>query len=504
MNNVYISPQAQQKTLAQSPVPHEDAQRKRGIEEAWKAYKGEFQPPLKVEKGETDDNFLSNRCAPIVNKGVSFLFGEVIKIEASDETSEPDTDKQDFLKDLWGDDDDKMTLLSKIALNGGVAGQTFVKLIPSTDESKPPRIVVLNPALIRIVTDPDDCETTYAYIIEYPVKDDTQKRQIIARVDPNADTTRLGKTLDDFWTITNYEKKLNASQSWEQVGEQEDWPYPFAPVFTCQNLPSPNEPWGFPDITPILIKQNEVLNFNQSNTSRIIYYHAHPKTIATGARLEDLKTSPGDITLLPSPDSKVFNLEMTSNLESSRNFTADIRASMDEESRVPAVALGRLAEMPHGDVSGVAIQLMFQPLLEQTTQKRRLYGKLVREVSRAAMALAGKIKIEEYESYPVEIHWQNLLPVDDLKEGQTALVLRQIGVSDDTLLRRLGFDPEEEAEKSEAEDKKKMEAQQQMGMVPLQQVPLGQQSSNNQPPQDGNQPQDNQQQNDKQLVGQKG
>jgi hypothetical protein len=457
--------QNQQQTLAQSNMSHEDHMRKKCMLEAWKAYKGEFKPPLKVEKDDPDDNVISNRCAAIADKSVSFLFGETIKIEASDETSEPDTATQEFLDGIWGDDDEKMTLLCKIALNGSVCGQTFVKLIPPQDSSPYPRIVVLNSCLIRIVTDPDDCETIYAYIIEYPMQGDIQKRQIIARVDPNGDTSTLGSTLDDTWTITNYVRK-GQTGTWAQTGEQELWAYPFAPILTCQNLPNPNESWGIPDVTDVLIKQNKVLNFIQSNISRILYYHAHPKTIATGARLEEVKTGPGDVTILPSPESKVFNLEMTSDLQSSRNFAADLRADMDEESRVPAVALGRLAEMPRGDVSGIALQLMFQPLIEKTTLKRRLYGELIREISRAALVLGGKISVEEFEDYPIEIHWQNLLPVDDQKEAQTALILKQLGVSDDTLLRRLGFDPEDEAKKSETEDKKKMDKMKQMGMVP--------------------------------------
>lgn len=505
MNNVYISPQAQQKTLAQAPVPHEDTKRKKCMEEAWKRYRGEFEPPLKVEKGEEDPNVISNRCAPIVDKGVSFLFGEPIQIEPGEkegsETEEPDKTNQEFLDGFWGDDDDKMTLLSEIAMNGGVCGQVFVKLVPAQGTQKYPRIVELNPSNVRIVTDPEDCKTHWAYIIEYPVYNDTQKRQIIARVDPNADTAKLGQLLDDYWTITNYEKK-NTAQTWAQVGTQEDWLYPFAPVFTNKNLPNPNECWGIPDLTEDLIGQNESLNFNDSNTACIIKFHAHPKTIATGANLDELKTAPGDLTLLPSPDSKVYNLEMNSDLSSSRNFSADIRMTMDERSRVPAVALGRLESLPGGgDIPATTMKLMFQPLLEKTTQKRRLYGKLIREISRAALVLGDNITIEEYETYPIEIHWPNLLPMDKQKDALAATALQEAGVSKDTSLQEIGYDPDVEAKKKEEENKKAMEQQQKMGMGPMQ---FGQPSNQqqNQPPQDGNQQQDNQ--NGKQPIGQKG
>ncbi len=490
----YRIQQNQQKTLAQAPVPPEDIKRKRCMTEAWKRYRGEFEKPLKVEKGDEDPNVISNRCAPIVDKGVSFLFGESLKIEPGEkegsETDTPDEANQEFLDAVWGDDDDKMTLLSEIGMNGGVCGQVFSKLVPAQGSQKYPRIVELDPSNVRIVTDPEDCKMHWAYIIEYPIYNDTQKRQIIARVDPNADTTKLGSTLDDYWTITNYEKKITAT-TWVQVGTQEDWLYPFAPIFTNKNLPNPNESWGIPDLTEDLIGQNESLNFNDSNTASIIFFHGHPKTIATGANIQELKTSPGDITLLPSPDSKVYNLEMNSDLGSSRNFSADIRMTMDERSRVPAVALGRLENLPGGgDIPATTMKLMFQPLIEKTTQKRRLYGKMIRELSRAALVLGGKIIVEEYESYPIDIHWPNLLPVDKMKDAQTASALQQAGVSEDTSLQEIGYNADVEAKKKEEENKKKMEQQQKMGIVPPQMQ---------QPP---NQQDDKKQQSD--LVGQKG
>jgi hypothetical protein len=145
------------------------------------------------------------------------------------------------------------------------------------------------------------------------------------------------------------------------------------------------------------------------------------------------------------------------------------------------------------------MKLMFQPLIEKTTQKRRLYGKLIREISRAALVLGGNITIEEYETYPIEIHWPNLLPMDKQKDAAAATALQAAGVSKDTSLQEIGYNPDIEAKKKAEEDKKAMEQQQKMGMVPGQ--PPNQQQ--NQPPQDGNQQQGTQQ-NGKQPIGQKG
>src|SRR5689334_4502207 len=141
-------------TLAQAPIPQADQERKQQMKEAWKAYRGEFPKPLKIDPGETDDNVMPNLCAPVVDKGVSFLCNKPLKIEAGD-GSEKHSPIQEFLDGFWGDDDDKMTRLTKIAMNGGVCGQAFVKLIPPQRGMKYPRMVNLDPMLVRMVTDPE-------------------------------------------------------------------------------------------------------------------------------------------------------------------------------------------------------------------------------------------------------------------------------------------------------------------------------------------------------------
>ena len=444
--------------ISQSEIPQSDIDRKIQMQEAWKAYRGKFDKPLKVSGGQSDDNVISNRCAPIVDKGVSFLFGKTIRIEATEETPKPQSKIQDFIDCLWGDDDEKMTLLSQMAINGGVCGTCFLKLIPPMGDMPHPRIVSLDPLLIRVISDPDDYTLIQAYIIEYATSTDNdyRKRQIIVRIDPDDMASVAGEyDTDDKWIIATYTRK-GTTTGWKQQGDYEIWPYPFSPLFNNQNLPSPNEFWGNPDLTQDLIDQNKVLNFIQSNTSRILKFHAHPKTYATGVTMEQINIGIDDLVILPSPDSKINNVEMHSDLKSSIEFASIIRSDMDEQSRVPAVALGRTTELPKGNISGIALELLFQPLVEKTTQKQRLYGSVIKNITRCALVLAELLTIDNYQDYPIDIHWQTLLPNDDLLSAQTALIYQQLGVSDGTLLSRLGFEPEDESDKKEGEQMRAM------------------------------------------------
>ncbi len=51
---------------------------------------------------------------------------------------------------------------------------------------------------------------------------------------------------------------------WETVSDVR-WPYAFAPIVDCQNLPAPNEYWGVSDIEDDLIEITDASNFIMSN-----------------------------------------------------------------------------------------------------------------------------------------------------------------------------------------------------------------------------------------------
>lgn len=461
--------QAQNQTLATAQPTQADAERLREMQDAWIAYRGKLKDPLKVDPKQPNDNVRTNRCAPIVDKGVSFLFGPVLKIECTDDG--PDSDEQQFVDELWGDDDDRMTLLAEMEMNGGVCGTEYCKLIPSEEPGGCPRIVILDPKNLRIITNPEDCTQVLAYIIEYPAAADMQKRQLITCINPNTPMASLSNAaaeVQNAWTITNY-VRVGAYGNWVQ-GESEDWPYPFAPVFHCKNLPNPNEAYGTPDLTHDLIGMNKSINFALSNISRIIKYHGHPKTWMKGVRASQIQVAVDETLVLESPEAEIGALAAMENFTGLLAVVADLRSDMDEQSRIPAVALGRLVDLPKGNISGVALQLLFQPLLEKTTLKRRLYGRHIRDITRAALVIAGVLPVEQWKTYKVDLHWQNLLPIDDLAAAQTALILQQIGVSNDTIMQELGYDADTEADKSAKEDEKKLQAYSQgRGMPPAQQ-----------------------------------
>ena len=52
----------------------------------------------------------------------------------------------------------------------------------------------------------------------------------------------------------------------------------------------------------------------------------------------------------------------------------------------------------------------------------------------------------------ITLSWESPLPVDDLPTVQAYVLLKSLGISNDSIMRKLGYDPEEEARLSAAED----------------------------------------------------
>lgn len=441
----------------------DDQARAQAMIEAWQAYRGQLPDPLKVAPGQPNDNVKTNRCAPIVDKGVSWLFGKPVGIriaansgtQTQSATGQGDTsaDTATARRQDWLDGCLKanrlQARLQKAATNGGVCGHTFLMLHPDRPLANPqgadyPRITLLDPATVSVRTAPDDVDLVQAYVIEYRVVAGSGtsasgwRRKVIERVDPDglAEESVTGYDRDDTWQITDYTRAESGS-FWVPSGPPSDWPYPFPPIADSQNLPNPNEYWGAPDLTRDLLGLNKVLNFVQSNTARIIKYHAHPKTWIKGARASQIDIGVDGLIGLPSTEASLQNLEMQSDLTSSMAFATDLRASMDELSRVPGVALGRLEDLPKGAVSGTTMRMLFEALTEKTESKRLLYGAMLEDLCMRLLWIAGC-----GEGIELELHWPDLLPVDDLLAAQAAVSYSQVGVPEKIIWDYLGFDPD--------------------------------------------------------------
>lgn len=408
-------------TLWMQRIIDEQQARKTQIKQAWEAYFGRYPVPLKTKKGQPNDNVTINFCRLIANKAATSLFGKEPEFELKDKAADT------WLTEAWRANR-KMQFLIKLGLNGAVCGHVFVKLMPNQPY---PKLVNLSPEYVDVVWDPNDIDKVWRYIVQYPAIAPNGKPITVRQITEQSDTGR--------WVIIDQVAEGNGVFI---TRETINWPWPWSPIIACQNLPSPNEYFGIADIEADELALNNAINFVLSNTNRIIRYHAHPKTWGKGFQAEQVKQAVDEMMVFPSEQAELHNLEMQSDLASSIEYYKRLKEALHETARIPEIATGKVDSL--GALSGVALQILYAPLIETTESKRLTYGEMLEELCGHMLEMSNQGR-----DVQVEIHWPELLPSDPLQERQIALLDQQLGVSKDTLLDQLGYDPKLEKKKRE-------------------------------------------------------
>ncbi len=402
---------------------------------AWAAYHGNHPKPLAVRRGQTDDNVIANKARVVVDKSVSFLMGSELTFEL-DDTTKARTPPEQHLDAVWGTPASMMARLHRLALNGAVTGDPWLKI--QRADPNPPRLIVLDPAMVTAFPSDDDIEDVPKYIIQWNATDQRTGKPIVRR----QEHLRADNGLS--WVITDSQSRPDSNQ-WIQL-RVELWPYDFPALAHCQNLPAPNEFYGVADLEADLIGLIYSRNFSLSNLARIIRLHAHPKTVTTGAAGVDVDISVDTMIMLRNPEATIKNLEMQSDLSGALNYDRRLDEALHEQSRTPSVSTGKVESL--GPLSGVALGILYQPLVEKTATKRILYGELLAEVNRRLLLIAGLDAAK-----PTKINWPEMLPGDPLEERQTAQADLTMGVaSKQTIAGKLGYDWNQEQDRIKAED----------------------------------------------------
>jgi hypothetical protein len=244
-----------------------------------------------------------------------------------------------------------------------------------------------------------------------------------------------------WWTIVD-EEASEALGPWRVV-QRVVWPYPFSAIVDCQNLPNPNEYYGSPDLEPDILRVIEGLNSILSDWNKVLRLHAHPREWGTGFSLEGqgggIRVGTDEMLVIPNPEAKLGLLEMQSDMQSTAKLYEKVKEALHEIARVPEVSVGKVDNI--GALSGVALEILYQPLMELTYVKQMTYGPLLEEVNRRALWIGGKGR-----DVMVKNQWPALLPSDPKLEREVAnMDLNVLGIaSRETIAGELGRDWQQE------------------------------------------------------------
>lgn len=390
-------------------------------------YEGRQKRNLKV-KGY-DDNLTVNFCGLVVDRSVSDMVGGGV------EWSELEDAQVEYLDRVW-DANKQEILLHRAALSAAQAGTGYIKILPdgiADLEGLLPRLVVIDPEWVTVVTDPEDAELVAAYVIEYSFVegDKTKARKEI--------TTRSETGYS--WVVQRYIDDGGG----KYVQETETaWDYPFPPIIHWQNLPDLGV-YGVSDIPGNVLELQDKYNFVSSNLGKIIRYHAHPKTVFTGTSPSQVETKTGidDAIYLPSADAKVANVEMQSDLASSMSYLRELRQSLFDTAR--SVDLDSIQDKV-GALTNFGLRVLYKDALAKIDTKRELFGDMLIELNRRILVLAGK------GDDGGNVLFQDTLPANLTEQIQMLQFMLTEGLeSKQTAAEAMGIDWESEQERMDAE-----------------------------------------------------
>jgi len=437
----------------------DDYERLAAYRRAWQAYYGDYPDPLPVSPRAglaAEDNVKLNYARTIVDKGVHALFGRPPAFDLDSRPGERSPAEQ------WLDEclaaNRWPSLLAKLATNGAVCGHAYIKIMPGALIPGPsptervgegvrgvraafPRLVNLSPEYVTVATDPDDVERAVQYTIAWSSPGDggggkpIHHRQVIAREAGSEVSAAAGH-----WRIVDEQAEGNGP--WETLSAAA-WPYRWPPIHDCQNLPQPNLYYGLPDLTPDLLDLVQAVNYVASNIVRITRHHAHPKTWGRGFRAQDMKLAANEIMVLPSENAELRNLEMVGNLGYSHRTLDALREALHELAALPEVTSGKLENI--GPLSGVALGILYSPLIERVETKRASYGPMLEALAAHLLEMSPLGEGDGQAGKPAlqrpRLVWPDAGPSNALEKRQALLLEQQLGVSRDTILTKLGYDP---------------------------------------------------------------
>jgi hypothetical protein len=278
-----------------------------------------------------------------------------------------------LLKRIWQNDNNMKTVLWEMGQQGGVSGDTFIKVAyePAwTDDAGVVhegrvRILPLNSAYCFPTWHPHDRDRMLEFKLKYRF---------------------WGTNTEGTRSVYTYTELIRADVIREYVNDEliDERPNVLGeiPIVHICNAPASGSPWGLSDIQDV-VSLNRQYNETATDIVDIVNYHAAPITVVIGAKPSQLEKGANRVWSIGNKDVKVENLQSNVDLQYSIEVLTMLKTAMHEMTGVPESALGQ--SQPISNTSGVALSIQFQPLMQKFELKKLQYGKGLKKINELAL-----------------------------------------------------------------------------------------------------------------------
>jgi len=242
----------------------------------------------------------------------------------------------------------------------------------------------------------------------------------------------------ELWTDRDFELYLD-----DALLEAKPNPYGFVPFIIFPNLREPKKFWGVSDLPQIMESQRE-LNRAMSQLSRILELSGNPIAVLENVEeSEDIAIRPGAVWNIPE-DAKAYLLDLLQGggVRLHINYIDLIYRALHDLSESPRSAFGGLER----DLSGVALEIELQPLLQKVRRKRIIRTAAYNRRNELVLKLLAKYRGEDYGHNHLRVVWGPVLPKDMERKVDSEQVMVQTGIhSRRTAMDEVGVrDPDQE------------------------------------------------------------
>jgi hypothetical protein len=330
---------------------------------------------------------------------INFTFGKGVSFRSPKET---EAIVPDLLERVWEVDNNKATVLWEIGQQGTVSGDCFIKVayeegyedVAGRYHPGRVRILPLNSSFAFPEFHPHDRERLIRFKLKYRFWG------------TSLEGTRQVFTYTEILTDDTIEEYIN-----DELIDSRPNPLGTIPVIHIPNIRISGSPWGLADCDQIT-NINRTYNETATDIADIVNYHAAPVTVIIGAKASQLEKGANKVWGGLPKEAKVENLEGgAQGLKSGLDFLAMLKKSMHEMVGIPETALGEA--MPISNTSGVALSILFQPLMNRYHQKIIQYAHGLERVNELILL---NLAVKEPETFI----WDPNASTVPLKPGQLA------------------------------------------------------------------------------------
>lgn len=347
-----------------------------------------------------------NFCRAFVDKVPQFLVGKkgfTIQVSGyGNETIEKELEEasEKMVLRHWERNDKNLKVYEMLQM-GGITGDLWV-MLSWVAKGQYVKITVLDSRHCIPEFNNGDVEDMSAMTVRTPLLDNENKYRLkVSRYTKNKVQTWYQKD-----TVWHKGKEPNDLQFYSKIFELQETENPlgFIPIVHIKNKPTSEGYYSTSDISDIL-KLNKVYNELSQEIKSIIDYYVAPTTIVTGATMGNLTKKIGNVWSGLPPEANVFNLGLDVDLSAAQGFMDLIKTSMHELSDVPENFLGKI--QPISNTSAAALQLTYQPIIQQADMKWLTYGAGIVEINNMIFKFARYHKSDQNYLAKLEQHMRS-------------------------------------------------------------------------------------------------